>query len=123
MPITNHAEAIGAMNDFFYAVRGDLDERLETLLNDAKNVPVPPEAYSKFVEIVYANIGEFTIPELAPVADVAQFAGELNFITLRDGRGERIATMLRGDTPSEVPEPDSKYAPPAEPTPEPPVEE
>lgn len=114
MPVTSHAEANGAMNDFFYAVRHDLDERLEKLLNDAKNVPVPPEAYSTFVEAVFANMGEFTIAQLEPVADVAQFAGELNFITLRDGRGERIAQLLRGNEVTGIVEPDPRYAPPPE---------
>lgn len=122
MTVISIAEANDAMNEFFFAVRPKLDERLEQLLRDAKNSPIPPESLTTFVEIVYANHEIFTTEELAPVADVAEFGGNFMFLTLRDMRGNKIAAFLRGEAVEDMPEPEQRYAPPPEEEPEePPV--
>lgn len=124
MPVTSHADANDAMNEFFFAVKPKLDERLETLLRDAKNNPIPPESISAFVEIVYSNHEIFTGEELEPVADLAEFGGNYLFITLRDMRGNKIAAFLRGETVEDMPEPEQRYVAPPEEEPElPPVPE
>lgn len=114
MPVESHAEANDAMNEFFYAVKPKLDERLETLLRDAKNLPIPPQSIAEFVEIVYANNEKFTAEELEPVVGLAKFGGDLWFLTLRDGRGNAIARFLAGEALEDAPEPEDRYKEPPE---------
>lgn len=114
MTVISIAEANDAMNEFFFAVRPKLDERLEQLLRDAKNSPIPPESIATTVEIVFANHEIFTAEELAPIADVAEFGGNFMFLTLRDMRGNKIAQFLRGEAVEDMPEPEQRYAPPPE---------
>lgn len=123
MPVTSLAEANGAMNDFFYSVKPKLDERLEKILKDAKNSPIIPEGIATTVEAVYANHEQFDAEELVPVSELADFGGNLMFLTLRDMRGNKIASFLRGEQVEDMPEPDPRYAPPiaAEDLPEPPA--
>lgn len=121
MPVNSLSEANGAMNDFFYAVKPKLDERLEKLLADAKNSPIIPEGIATTAEAVYANHALFTTEELAPIADLADFGGAMMFITLRDMRGNKIGSFLRGDQVEDMPEPDPRYLPPPETVEEPPV--
>lgn len=112
MNVESHSDANGAMNEFFYTVRGKLDERLATILNDIKNAVSPVDSQPRFVEAVYANRELFTAAELEPVIAIAEFAGGYNFGSLRGGRTEGIISALRGEDPDPLPEPEPAYLPP-----------
>lgn len=98
MNIETHAQANGAMMDFWYMVRDGLPDRVKNPLHDAITSVIAPESVSHFTEIVFANREEFTAPEQAAAADVAEFAAFYGFYGLGEAmRGNKIVAVLRGD--------------------------
>lgn len=105
--IITFAEANLMAMDVYADERKRLDAPLLNILVAAITSPLPTEATTGLVEIVYAHSDKFLKSSREKVAQVTDFLSNPSVDTSglsRTGRGTKIAACLRGETVDEVPE-------------------
>lgn len=119
--IDNIPDAFNAMLNATINGATTTSPELQAKLVEINSIMVPPERLHDFVEAVYANMASAAPAVRSAAADIARFAGSINFYGLgEDQRGFKIAQALEANkTTAASPTPKEAFVLAAAPAPAP----